>query len=377
MNEDLQKPAVIDVEAMLQPISEESPSGESLRYAGVYDEIAEARRADDVLIQGNWQSDLKVADYRKVIDLAVPAITSQSKDMQIAAWLSEALIRQHGFVGLRDSLRLMAGLQDRFWETVHPEIDEGDQEGRANAISWMDSQGAFSIKKAPITGGPGYSFIDFEDSKVFNFPDDVASLPYEEQTRINELKERAQKENRVTAEKWKQAFAATRRLFCEETNFAINECWDAIKELNAVIEAKFDRNQMPSLRELNKALEDVHAEVKKILEEKKIEEPDPSDFEEEVVDGGDGVAGGSARSGPGGPLQTRADALRRLGEVAEFFQRTEPHSPVSYLVQRAVRWGNMPLESWLRDVIKDDSVLEQIRQTLGFNTSMNDDGTSG
>ena len=89
MSDQLQKPAVIDIDAMLQPISEESPSGESLRYSGIYDEINEARRADDNLNQGAWQTELKVADYRTVIDLAVPAITTRSKDLQIAAGSSQ------------------------------------------------------------------------------------------------------------------------------------------------------------------------------------------------------------------------------------------------------------------------------------------------
>jgi type VI secretion system protein ImpA len=57
---------------------------------------------------------------------------------------------------------------------------------------------------------------------------------------------------------------------------------------------------------------------------------------------------------------------------AEFFQKTEPHSPISYIVQRAVKWGNMPLESWLQDVIKDETVLFNLRQTLGFNTNSTD-----
>src|SRR5689334_593078 len=141
MSDVLQKPAVIDIDAMLQPISEESPSGESLRYSGIYDEINEARRADDNLSQGAWTTELKVADYRRVLELAVPAITSQSKDLQIAAWLSESLVKIHGFPGLRDSIKLLTGLQENFWDTLHPEIDEGDMEGRANAISWFETQG--------------------------------------------------------------------------------------------------------------------------------------------------------------------------------------------------------------------------------------------
>jgi type VI secretion system protein ImpA len=71
--------------------------------------------------------------------------------------------------------------------------------------------------------------------------------------------------------------------------------------------------------------------------------------------------------------QDRADALRRLAAVATYFRNTEPHSPISYLVQRAVRWGEMPLEQWLEDVIHDAGVLSTVRETLGLKES---DGNS-
>ena len=70
-----------------------------------------------------------------------------------------------------------------------------------------------------------------------------------------------------------------------------------------------------------------------------------------------------------GPIHTRQEALIRLAEVAGFFRRTEPHSPVAYLVQRAIKWGQMPLEVWLQEVIKNDGVLDQLRETLGLNTT--------
>ena len=62
----------------------------------------------------------------------------------------------------------------------------------------------------------------------------------------------------------------------------------------------------------------------------------------------------------------RADALRRLGAVAAFFRRTEPHSPVAYLVQRAIRWADMPLDVWLREVVANDDVLSRVKETLGI-----------
>jgi type VI secretion system protein ImpA len=372
MTEDLQKPPVIDLDALMNPISGENPSGENLRYSGLYDKINEARRADDPLALGDWTTSLKTADYKGVIGLAVPALLTETKDLQVASWLTESLIREYGFVGLRDSLKLLIGLQENFWDTLHPEIDDGDMEGRGNAIEWFDLQAAESIQEIPITGGRGATYINYKDSKLFDIPDDLSALEAEEQQRYNELKERAEKENRMTADGFRQARKQTRRLFCEETNFAIDECWAAYADLNRVIEEKFDRNQTPGMTNLKATLEEIHGLVKRLLDEKRLEEPDPSDnlIADESGGSEEGGSGGSTRNGGGatGAIRDRRDALQRLGEVAAYFQRSEPHSPVAYLVQRAVKWGNMPLESWLMDVIKDENVLSQLRQTLGFDT---------
>ncbi len=367
------KPSVINFETLLAPVSEEKPSGEYLRYSGIYDEISEARRADKDVSQGEWQTEMKVADFRKVISLAVPPLEKDTKDLQIAAWLSEALVKEHGFVGLRDSLKMLIGFQEKFWETLHPEIDEGDMEGRANALAWMEEQTAFAIRQAKITGYAGYSFVDWEDSKRFDIPDNIESLDTTDQKKYNELRAQAEKENRVTANKWRAEIAQTRRVFYEGLAVLIDECWAAYNDINRVIEEKFDRNQAPGMNNLKKALDEVQSQVKKLLEEKRAEEPDEEEeaADGETVDGEDGatvkVAGVATASGA---IQNRQDALKRLGDIAVFFQKTEPHSPISYLIQRAVKWGNMPLESWLQDVIKDETVIFQIRQTLGFNTNL-------
>ena len=137
----------------MQPISDEAPSGENLRYSGLYDDIMEARRADDPLALGDWTANLKTADYRKVVEIGGGALTERTKDLQVAAWLTESLIRQYGFPGLRDSLKLLAMLQENFWDTMHPEVDEGDMEGRGNAIEWFDVQGAESIQRVKLTAG--------------------------------------------------------------------------------------------------------------------------------------------------------------------------------------------------------------------------------
>src|SRR5215213_8808185 len=193
---------VIDIEAMLQPISKEKPAGASLQYSGLYDEIREARRADDLLAQGQWQREPKLADYRKVIGLAIPALTSETKDLQISVWLAEALTREHGFVGLRDSLTFLRRLQEDFWDTLYPEIDKsdvvpdeegdekdkGDMEARANAIEWMESQTAVAVLMLPITGGEGFTYLHWQESRDFDIPENIETLDFHEQEKAKALK---------------------------------------------------------------------------------------------------------------------------------------------------------------------------------------------
>src|SRR6187200_1754362 len=108
--------AVLELEALLAPIPGDNPAGESVRYAGVYDAIQEARRADDDLNKGEWQTEAKVADWRAVINLAIEALGTKCKDLQIGAWLVEALSKRHGFAGLRDGLNLLRELHEQFWD---------------------------------------------------------------------------------------------------------------------------------------------------------------------------------------------------------------------------------------------------------------------
>lgn len=372
-------PPVIEFETLLKPISEEKPSGEPMQYSGLYDEIREARRADKDVPQGEWQTELKVADFRKVLSLAIPALSTQTKDLQICVWLCEALAAQNGFVGLRDGLQLIRQIEEIFWETFYPEIDEGDMEARANAIDWLDKTLALTIKKISLTAGQGLSYISWEESQVFNIPENLEGLEYNEQNKWKELKKQAENEKRITTDIWRAQVGSGNRAFYEHLNLALVESWNELKSLDKTNEEKFDRNQMPSVRELDQSLDGIRTLVGKILEEKRLAEPD--EVEEELVEttevGEDGemvmVKKGAVAVGA---IQNRKDALKRLEDIAKYFHENEPHSPVSYLVERAVKWGNMPLQDWLQDVIKDEQMIYNLRQTLGFNTGASDSSES-
>lgn len=84
-----------------------------------------------------------------------------------------------------------------------------------------------------------------------------------------------------------------------------------------------------------------------------------------AADPGAAPRGDAAAAWPGGPPQTRAQALQQLRQVADFFRRTEPHSPVAYLADKAALWGTMDLPTWLRTVVKDGGALAQLEELLG------------
>jgi type VI secretion system protein ImpA len=154
------------------------------------------------------------------------------------------------------------------------------------------------------------------------------------------------------------------------------------------VEEKFGR-EAPSLLELKQAIEGCRMLIREIAQKKGGLEPEPTPRDPEPTPVA--VAEREPEPSPAPQLrsqaaillhqgavslepQNRADALRRLAAVGDYFRKTEPHSPVAYLVQRAVRWGEMPLDEWLQDVIHDETVLGQLREMLGMKDA--DNGTS-
>src|SRR5688572_27240048 len=152
-------------EDILNPIPGDKPSGENLRYAPVYDKIKEARREDDDAPQGEWQTERKVADWPLVIKLTKDALSKKSKDLQLAVWLTEAMLRREGIAGLRGGLDLLDGMVDQYWDSLFPAIDDGDVEMRAAPLEWAGSRLDLSVRQAAANRS-GHTFIQYTASRL-------------------------------------------------------------------------------------------------------------------------------------------------------------------------------------------------------------------
>jgi type VI secretion system protein ImpA len=362
-------PPILDLETLLTPIEGDNPSGESLRYAGTYDAIQEARRSDDNLDQGEWVREVKYADWQSVIDTATDALATKTKDLQIAVWLVEALVNRHGFPGLRDGLHLLWELQVRFWDSLYPEMeDEEDIDFRAAQLQWLNDKLPASIIQLPITqglSGVNYSLLNYNESRM------VDNLGRRDQ----EAMQAAIADGKITGEQFDKAMMTTTLDFFQSLFDDMTQVLDEYAKLDEVIDDKYGR-ESPSLLAIKKVLEDCRTLIKDILQKRgglqpTEMQPSPDSCASEGETTNQGPVAMPVQSTPPPPTialplepQDRADALRRLAAVAEYFRRTEPHSPIAYLLQTAVRWGEMPLEDWLHHVIHDDNLLDNIRETL-------------
>jgi type VI secretion system protein ImpA len=371
-------PVILDFEMLLAPIPGDNPSGESLRLAAPYDAIQEARRSDDDLDRGDWVREIKVADWSAVIRIATEALVAKTKDLQLAVWLVEALVKRHGFPGLRDGLRLLRELQERFWDSFYPEIDDGDLEFRAGLLGWLNLKLPPSIRLIPVTQGmnaEGYAWIRWKESR------DVDNIGRRDQAAMAALVA----EGKITGEQFDKAVEATPLVYCQTLFEDLNEAGREYEHLDRTVDDRFGR-ESPGLTGIKQAIADCLSLVTEIAKKKggfdPTSEPELApQAPEEEADVGVQENSQPVLSPPSHSvvvsleLQSRADALRQLAAVADYFRRTEPHSPVSYLIQRAVRWGEMPLEAWLQNVIHDESVLDQLRETLGLKDSDNHSDT--
>jgi type VI secretion system protein ImpA len=371
-------PVILDFETLLAPIPGDNPSGESLRLAAPYDAIQEARRSDDDLDQGDWVRPTKAADWSGVIKIATEALATKTKDLQLAVWLVEALVKRYGFPGLRDGLRLLWELQERFWDTLYPEIDDGDLEFRTGLLGWLNLKLPPSIRLIPVTQGmnaEGYAWIRWKESR------DVDNIGRRDQAAMAALVA----EGKITGEQFDKAVEATPLVYCQTLFEDLNEAGREYEHLDRTVDDRFGR-ESPGLTGIKQAIADCLSLVTEIGKKKggfdPTAEPELApQAPEEAADVGVQENSQPVLSPPSRSvvvsleLQSRADALRQLAAVADYFRRTEPHSPVSYLIQRAVRWGEMPLEAWLQNVIHDESVLDQLRETLGLKDSDNHSDT--
>jgi type VI secretion system protein ImpA len=349
--------SALDIETLLQPIPGEKPAGDATAYPYRLREqllsLRQEERPED-FDDATRPDQLKRADFPGIVRLATTALTEETKDVRLACHLIEALTRTRGFAGLRDGLCLLRRLLDECWDRLEPSIDDGDLDARASPIVNLldDPDRGFcfpnTVRLTPIFAGQ--SVLSWQKILAKKTPDD-------EKTAVI-----------VQAQATQEALA--------EPQQNIAGCLEELDQLLAVMDDKF-QGDSPSLTNFRKALEDAQRMVAHLMPR-----PAPTSAEAtpESTDTPAQASTPASASAPPPPTATassttdlnqlivaREEVYGQLTRAAEMLARLEPHSPIPYLVRRAVDLGKLPFPQLVQQLVREERILADLQREFGLN----------
>ncbi len=346
-------------EDLLNPIAGENPSGVDLRYDNnllLFDKIKEARRQDDDLAQGDWQHERKVADHKLVVKLTEEGLASRSKDLQLAAWLTEALVHAQGFAGLRQGLTLCHGLIQNFWDTLYPPIEDGDLELRGGPLEWLVAVLDIPLKSVPLVNA-GYNFLKYKDTKLVGY-ENAATNDKDKKARAKKIQE-----GKLSPELFDKAFVETPKVFYASTEKELDACLQTVDQLSKLCDEKFG-DVAPSISRLKVPLTEIRYCVHALLEKKRETEPDPVEEIPPEQPVGSEDQSGTGTTGAVVELTDRRQAIALAVKAAAFLRKKEPYSPAPYLMLRGLRWGELRTASNLSDATLLEAPPTELRQQV-------------
>ncbi|MFN6998613.1 MAG: type VI secretion system protein TssA [Elioraea tepidiphila] len=360
-----------DLARFLQQIEGDNPAGVDLRqdfspsstYYRLRDARAEARAAERAM-DATPEETAVPPQWRTIEDLAAKALESQSKDLEVASWYTEALLRHHGFDGLAAGIKVMHGLVDAFWDTIYPRPDEDGLETTVAGVAGLNGVGGDGTLAQPIR-------------KVALFRDvqgaPIALWQIEQADALQSL-EPERRQARIAAgalslDMIEKGAAQMPRAHWAELLPAVRDALAAWQALGEALDTKAGAAAPPTSA-VRGLLEAVLAALLRFAGANA-----PDEGAEAGAEAASGAAAGDAVSAAGAPargparpgeIASREDALKLLDDVARWFRRVEPHSPLSYTLEEAVRRGRMTLPELLQETLQDETARQAFLTALGI-----------
>lgn len=359
----------MDFEHLIRPLESASgPCGEDLIFSAEFDEIQQARRFDDPsLAQGEWVTEVKEADWDKVVRVCEAILAMRAKDLRVAAWLTEAKGKLGGLAGLADGYTLLARLCEAFWDDIHPRLEDGELEQRIGVLDWLVNQTSRLVREIPLTRSAKGAFSSIDQVSARATAKNIERNPG--------LAEELARSAPVALDVFEAALKDTpARHFIAGMRDA-ERLKEAIKALQAVLDPRMGADAPafgPALDTLDDVFRFFRRQAGDQLPAGNAANP-PANAD--MSESGERREPSMVLPGNTGPIGSREQAIRQLQEIAAFFRRTEPHSPVAYLADKAARWGSMSLHEWLRTVVKDDSALARMEELLGVEAMIQGGGS--
>lgn len=356
----------LELDHLLQPISASSPCGTDCSFSNEFHAIKKAKTQDDPLLeQGDWVSEPKQADWAFIHAKSTKLLIDTTKDLRLFTWLLEAWTHLYGFEGTAKAIELTHRSLAEYWIHLHPEIEEDDLDQRIGLLQGFINLIPNLLKSIPITNqSSAYTLFDYE-----------SMLHQQNQKLKMNLEDDGNNAQAGSFEQFEQALLNTSKSFQYQNYHQfldILKHWQQLKDTLdslmgfdapsfASIDSQIEMSHL-TLKKLYKADAFVHAnEVSVTTSTQQNHLLHPSS--NEPVQAMNTQL--SFQPQPQAHLANREQAMRVLQEISDYFQMNEPHSPVSYLLRKTIKWSRMPLHEWLTHVLKNEKPLDGVQELLG------------
>jgi type VI secretion system protein ImpA len=291
-----------------------------------------------------------------VATLAIDALKSTSKDLEVATWLTEALVRIAGLEGLSTGASIIGGLVDRHWDGLYPMPDENGIETRVAAVGGLSGQGADGTLMQPLRKVPLFARPDGTPFGLWQYQGTIELVGIVDPDR---------REQRIAAgvvpfEDFESEGRAAGQPHWQAYRAAVTGTIGAWEAMGRLLDEKAG-DVSPSTGRVREAL-DLMVEVCDRFAPK---DAPVSDLEQAPADDASAAASADMPS-PKGPIKGREQALRQLEEIAAWFRQNEPNSPLGYTLGEAARRGRMQWPDLVAELIQDEIARSGLLVSVGM-----------
>lgn len=364
----------VDINQLLVPISEAAPTGQDLRLDdsinSLYFQLREsrntARQAERRQLQEAEQQFIVAGDWQKFAKQAVQVLEKQTKDFEIACWLMEAWTRCAGFQGLYNGLLLLHGLLCDYWPAIYPIEDEEGLPGKLVAFNSLNGQEApgsliMPIMAQPLIKGAGserYAFWQYQQAM------EVAQLPDPEKRRA-----RIQ-QGAIELSVIQYAANNTPASFKQTLIEQISACLEALAALEELFTELCGNEQAPPSHHIRRALESCLQIAQLVYKNMQSQAAEPADVgATEVYQDNEKFTNEEEHEiftdKSKGEITNRRLALLQLMKIGQYFRKNEPQSPVSYVIEKAIHWAQLPLPELLDELVMDQNTRFDLGRVTG------------
>lgn len=310
---------MISVEELLAPVAADAPAGPDLAYDVDRQRI---EQAFDAAAQGDTE-----VDWRETV-ASIEAQSRRTKDVWLAVYLARGGARLGRLEMVETGCRMLAGLFELYWDSVHPTLDEYGLQGRKGPCESLTRIGEFlgPLRRTTLVEHPRLGSYSGEDFERYASGGEAIEGYGQFRAALSDTSPDALQLVVARIDGIRKAIVQA----------------DAILTEQAAISGETGTNFQTTYAAID-ALRRSMAHFIDGVEQVKAPASAPAPAAPAVP------SAAQVDAAPGG-VESREDVVRTLDLVIGYYERCEPASPIPLALRRVKGWTTMDFMAILKDI---------------------------